>query len=153
MGILWALALPAQAYTEVTNTVTTEANTGGGGGTATVNTKIYTEVNGEVITDIDETKTSTDGSPVVIEKEITYSDNWRDIPTDIDMVSETRTETSVQVKEDSVMMNEDDVDAMEEVMEEMTEERLEDVEARSEAQVTVFARIKVFFKTYVFWWL
>lgn len=150
MGILWALALPVQAYTEVTNTVVTEANTGGGG-TATAHTKVYTEVNGEVVTDIDEEKTSTDGSPVVVETNVTYSDNWRDMPTDVDMVS--KSQTQEEIIQENTMMNDEEFEAMEEVMDEMMDDHMEDFEVRAEANATVFSRIKIFFKTYVFWWL
>ena len=143
IGILWALALPVQAYTEVTNTVVTEANTGG---TATAHTKIYTEVDGDVVTNIDEKKTSTDGSSVVVEKNIK-------VTVDNDGLVKTETNTNADAHMDIEGMMDDDAEVMEEVIDRVNEEHMDDFKVSAEANATVFTRIKVFFKTYVFWWL
>lgn len=141
MGIMWALTLPVFADTVISNAVTTEANTGGDG-KASASVDIYTEVNGEVVTDIHEEKKSTDGS-VSIEKHV----EWKG-ETDNSYV-EVQHEGNVQVDMESSTSGTDEGSQVNED----EEKAVLDSEIESETSGSLFARVKTFFKAYVFWWL
>jgi hypothetical protein len=81
--VLFGIAPTLFAETVIKNNVSSSASTGGNqasGGTviqgdSSASVSIETVVNGQVVTDIQETKVSTDGTPVEIELSASYDDS------------------------------------------------------------------------------
>jgi len=136
IGLFSAYAVPVLAYTEVSNSVTTEAHTGGGG-EARASVDIHTEVNGKTVTDIDEEKTSVNGS-VSIEKDVSYESD-ESAQVGASMHTSTNKETDIET--------EGDLSAAA-----TTSVRGEAADETGDDQ-NFMVLLKTFFTTYVFWWL
>jgi len=140
------------AETIINNSVTTEANTGGennGNGKASASVKIKTEVDGEVVIDIDESKESTDGSRVIIEKEVRY----------VSSDSENNVEVQTVVNKESSFEQESQIESQGVIEVIIGESEIGEDESENDSKlindkpiISFFNSIKKFFTAYVFWW-
>lgn len=135
--LMWAPVAFAGTVT-VSNSVSTEANTGGNG-TASVSSNVRTVVNGEVVHDERETKTSEDGESVRIEQnfEYTNAENDEGVEDPADVVIETEEEVSLESGEKDMLEEEDS----------------EEVEELVQGDWKFSGVFKTFLLTYVFWWV